>query len=61
MNVREVMLVANSQHLIFFVTYEWAQYARVLIYTRPERLASNKHSGLSGLFISYEENEGLLI
>jgi hypothetical protein len=34
---------------------------RVLHYTLPERLANQKHSILSGLFVSYEENEVLQI
>jgi hypothetical protein len=39
-----------------FVTYEWAQKARVLQYTRLERLARDKHSILLGPFIGYIEN-----
>ncbi len=46
-------------HLIFFVTYEWAQQARVLQYTWPERVASEKHTKLLGPFISYKENRVL--
>ncbi len=49
----------DSQHLIYFVTNEWAQYARKLHNTRLEGLAGDKHSSLFGLFESYEENEGL--
>ncbi len=45
-----------SQHFIFFVTCEWVQQARVLQYTRLERLARDKHSSLLGPFVSYEEN-----
>jgi len=41
-----------SQHLIFFVTYELAQQARVLYETRLERLASGEQSNLLGPFIS---------
>ncbi len=33
-----------SQHFIFFVTYEFAQEARALHYTRLERIARDKHS-----------------
>jgi hypothetical protein len=47
--------------MIFSVTYEWVQGARVLHYTRLERLARDKHSDLLGTFISYEENEVLRI
>ncbi len=50
---------AYSQHFIFFVTYHWAQKARVLHYTRLERLARGKHSSLLDPFVSYEENEVL--
>jgi hypothetical protein len=42
-----------SQHLIIFVAYEWAQQARELDYTRPERLFSDKTSSLLGPFVSY--------
>ncbi len=34
------------QHFIFPVTYEWAHVARVLHYTRLERLVRIKHSSL---------------
>ncbi len=37
-----------SQLLIFFVTYERAEEARVLDYTRLERFSSNKHSFFIG-------------
>jgi hypothetical protein len=43
-----------SCKVIFFVTSEWAQYARVLHYTGVERFAGNKRSSLS-----YEGNEVL--
>jgi hypothetical protein len=49
----------DSQHFIFFVAYEWAQYARKLQNTRLEGLAGDKHSRLLGPFESYEENEGV--
>jgi len=45
-----------SQHSIFFVTYESAQYARVLHNSRLKRLTSDNHSNLLGQFLSYEEN-----
>ncbi len=47
------------EHLIFFVTYEWAQEGSVLHYTGPERLDKDKQSTLSGPFVSYGENEVL--
>jgi hypothetical protein len=48
-----------SQHLIFFVTYEWAQAATVFDQSWLEKLARDKRSNLLGQFISYEENEVL--
>jgi len=48
-----------SQHFIFVVTYESAKQAGLLHITKLERLASDKHSYLLGLFISYEEKEVL--
>jgi hypothetical protein len=42
-----------SHHFIFFVTYEWAQKARVFHYTRLETFVIDKQSSLLGLFISY--------
>jgi hypothetical protein len=41
--------------LIFFITYEWDQYARVLHYTKLEGLLGT-NSGLSGPLVSFEEN-----
>ncbi len=38
-------------------TYESAQQARLLHNTELERLASDRHSNLFGLFVSYDENE----
>jgi hypothetical protein len=46
---------------IFFVTYQWAQEARVLQYTRLERQAKGKHSSLLGPIVSYEVDEVLQI
>ncbi len=46
-----------SQQIIFFVTYSWAQWVRVLHQTSMERLAKNKHSSLLDPFVSYEEYE----
>ncbi len=48
-----------SQYFVSFVTDESTQLAIVLHKTMLERLASNKHSNLSGLFISYEESKVL--
>ncbi len=50
---------AYSQHFIFFITCHWTKLARVLHYTRLERLAWDKHSSLLGPLVSYEENEAL--
>jgi len=49
-----------SRHLILFLTYEWAQYARVLHYTRLEKLAEDKHYSLLGPFMSYERKWGIV-
>ncbi len=50
-----------SQHIIFNITYKWAQHARVLHCDRPERLFGDKHSSFWGPFVSYEENEALQV
>jgi hypothetical protein len=50
-----------SKHFISFVTYKWAQSARVLFNTKLERFDKDKYSSLGDPFISYEENEVLLI
>ncbi len=42
---------------IFIVTFEWAQEATVLQYTRLERRARDKHSSLLGPIVSYEEDK----
>jgi hypothetical protein len=39
------------QHFIFFIFYKWAQLARALYYTSPERLDSDKHLSLSDYMI----------
>ncbi len=49
--------VPDSQHFIFFLTYEYFQKARVLYYNRPEKLASGKHTNLLGPFVTYKENK----
>jgi hypothetical protein len=47
------------QSLFFFITCKWAQSARVLHYTRLEKLARDKHSSLVDPFVSNEENKVL--
>ncbi len=44
------------QHFLFFSSYEYFQQARVLYYTRPKKLASDKQSNLLDPFVSYEQN-----
>jgi hypothetical protein len=41
------------------VTHKYSPKARVLLYTRLERLARDKHYSLFGPFVSYKENEVL--
>jgi hypothetical protein len=41
-----------SQYFIFFIIFIWVLYARVLGYTRLERLYNDKHSSLFGLFLN---------
>ncbi len=48
-----------SQHNIFYVTYEWVHYGRVLQYTKLEVVTSDKDSSLSDLIVSNEENKVL--
>jgi hypothetical protein len=48
-----------SQHFVFFVTYKWTQQVIGLHNTKPERLASYKHSSLLLKFLRYEEKEVL--
>ncbi len=50
-----------SQHFVFFVTCKWTQQVRALQNTKPERLASYKHSSLMLEFLRYEEKEVLWI
>ncbi len=45
--------------ITLFVTYKRTKEARVLHLTRVEKLGSDKHSSLFGLFVSCEENEVL--
>jgi hypothetical protein len=49
-----MLLGPYSQHFIFFVTYEWAEQARVLYCTKLEGLARDKHSSKLGPFVGYE-------
>ncbi len=55
--INEMALGPYSQHFMLFVTYEWAQKARELHYTRLEELAKVKHSSFMGPFLRNEENE----
>ncbi len=48
-----------SQHFNLYVTYEWAQQARKLHYTRLERVARDRYSRFLGPFVSYEEKNVL--
>jgi hypothetical protein len=45
-----------SQNFIFFVTFEWAQYARGFVPCKPFHFQVMQHSSLLGLFLRYEEN-----
>ncbi len=56
-------MVTYSQHSIFFVTYESAQWVRLFHNTKLERLTCDKHSNLlaAGQFLNYEWNKVLLI
>ncbi len=47
------------QHLIFFSTYEWVQWAKVTLHLAFKRLYNGKHSSLLRMFVSYGENEVL--
>jgi hypothetical protein len=53
-----MVLGPNSQHITFFVTYEWTQQARTLDFARAERIVSDKSSNLLGRFVGYEEKKG---
>ncbi len=46
-------------HFIFFVTYDWAQKARVFVTGKPFWPTVVQLSSLLGQYISYEENEVL--
>ncbi len=51
--------VPYSQHIIFLVTYAWAQQVRALEYFRLDWFVSLKHSSLLGALVNYEENNVL--
>ncbi len=51
------LMLLNLQHFIFFVTYKWAQYASVTLDYAEKKQAMGRHSSLSGIIISYKENE----
>ena len=55
MTVKMFTLQGPYSQLIFFVTFEWALYVTVLLRTRLERLARDKHSSLLDPFVSYVE------
>jgi hypothetical protein len=42
-----------KQHFLFFVTCEWAKYAKVLYYTRLERVAKEEHLSILSPFVNY--------
>ncbi len=46
-----------SQHIIFLLTYDYFQQARVLDYIRLEKFDSDQHSSLTGPFVTFEENK----
>ena len=46
----------RKRNIILYVTYEWAQQARVLHCAGLERLVVDKHSSLQGKLLSCEEN-----
>jgi hypothetical protein len=48
-----------SEHIVFFVTYKWTLQAKSLHFSRLDRLAMDKRSGLLGPFVHYEENKVL--
>ncbi len=57
--VKLLLLGPYSQHFIFFVTYGWAQQARVFVPDEHFQLSVLQHSSLAFPSISYEENESL--
>jgi len=51
-----IPMVVFTTTSIFFKTYKWPQWTRVLPYTRRERLTFVKHSSLLGPIVSYKGN-----
>ncbi len=49
----------DSQHLIFSITYKWAQYARGIAFSKPLQSSLMQHSSFLGPLVSYKENEVL--
>jgi hypothetical protein len=56
-NYRKMYCEFHPRVHIFLVTFEWAQEARMLQYTRFKRWAKDKHSSLLGPIVSYEEDK----
>jgi hypothetical protein len=50
-----MLLGQYSQHLIFFVTYEWVQYAREFVAGKPFQPQVITHSSLLSQFLSYKK------
>jgi hypothetical protein len=49
---------AHSLHLIFFITYEWAEIAKPFV---PGKTFQHSVMQQFSLFVSYKENEALVI
>jgi hypothetical protein len=61
---QSVMVVSQtyilcSKHVIFLVTYKWAQKARVFVLSTTFQPSVMYHFSFLGPFISYKENEAL--
>ncbi len=52
---------AYSQHLIFYLHYEWAEWARVLVPYKPFQPSVMYHSSLLDPYLIYKENQVLWI
>ncbi len=48
---------SNSQHSVIIMSYEWAQKARVLHYSKQKMLTRNKHSSLYNRLARYKGNK----
>jgi hypothetical protein len=46
-----------SQHIILFMTYKWAQKARVFLPAKPFWLSVMQHYYVLGKYISYKVND----